>query len=99
MEPRRNRVEWCGWQRDRTSEIAKGRFMDLSLEQFGIDHLNPEQRLALIGLIWDSLPHDASFVPPEWHVRVLEQRLAAADSDPNAGESWEVVRARLSRKT
>jgi putative addiction module component (TIGR02574 family) len=72
--------------------------MDLTLEQFGIDHLSPQQRLELIGLIWDSLPVDAPFTPPDWHLRELERRIAAADADPAAAEPWENVLARLSRK-
>jgi len=71
----------------------------MDLEQFGIDRLGPDQRLELIGLIWDSLPDDAPFVPPEWHLRELERRLAAADADPGAAEPWETVRARLSKKS
>jgi putative addiction module component (TIGR02574 family) len=73
--------------------------MDLTLEQFGIDHLSPQQRLELIALIWDSLPADMPYTPPDWHLRQLEQRIAAADADPSAIEPWEEVRARLSRKS
>jgi putative addiction module component (TIGR02574 family) len=73
-------------------------FMGLTLEQFGIDRLSPEQRCELIGLIWDSLPEDVPFNPPDWHLRELERRIAAADADPSAAEPWEAVLARLSRK-
>jgi putative addiction module component (TIGR02574 family) len=72
--------------------------MDLTLEQFGIDRLSAQQRIDLINLIWDSLPDDVPVIPPEWHLRELEQRIAAADADPTAAEPWEQVRARLSRK-
>ena len=72
--------------------------MNLTLEQFGIDHLDAEQRLELIGLIWDSLPRDASFSPPDWHLEELERRIADADANPDAAEAWEAVRTRLSRK-
>jgi putative addiction module component (TIGR02574 family) len=72
--------------------------MSMTLEQFGIDRLNPQQRFELIGLIWDSLPDDASFTPPDWHLRELERRVAAADADPGAAEPWEAVLARLSSK-
>lgn len=58
--------------------------MNLTLEQFGIDRLSPQQRWELIGLIWDSLSADAPFAPPDWHLRELEQRIAAADADPGA---------------
>ena len=72
--------------------------MGLTLEQFGIDHLSPQQRLELIGLLWDSLPADVPLPPPESHLRELERRVAAADANPGAAEPWEEVRARLSRK-
>jgi putative addiction module component (TIGR02574 family) len=72
--------------------------MDLTLEQFGIDRLDPQQRWELIGLIWDSLPSNAPFTPPAWHLRELERRIAAAEADPGAAEPWEVVRDRLSRQ-
>jgi len=73
--------------------------MDLTLEQFGIDRLSPQQRWELIGLIWDSMPADAPFTPPSWHLTELERRIAAADADPNAAEPWDAVLARLGRKS
>ena len=72
--------------------------MNLSLEQFGIDSLSPQQRFELIGLLWDSLPDETPFTPPDWHLRELERRVAAADADPDAAEPWEAVLVRLSRK-
>lgn len=72
--------------------------MSLTLEQFGIDRLNAEERLELLRLLWDSLPENAVVPPPEWHLRELERRIAAADADPGAAEPWEAVRARLSRR-
>lgn len=72
--------------------------MNLTLEQFGIDRLNSEQRLQLIQLIYDSLPEDAPIVAPAWHIEELERRIAAAEADPASEEPWEVVRARLTRK-
>jgi hypothetical protein len=40
----------------------------MTLEQFGLDRLAPEERLELLELLWDSLD-DGTFVPPEWHIR------------------------------
>lgn len=71
--------------------------MSITLEQFGIDQLSSQQRLELIQLIWDSLPNDAEYVPPDWHLRELAKRIAHADANPNAAEPWEVVLERLSR--
>jgi putative addiction module component (TIGR02574 family) len=73
--------------------------MSLTLEQFGIDHLDSQQRLELISLIWDSLPDDAPFTPPDWHFKELERRIAAADANPEAAEPWETVLARLSNSS
>lgn len=72
--------------------------MNLTLKQFGIDQLNPHQKMELIQLIWDSLPEDTPFNPPDWHLRELEKRIAAAEADPGAGEPWEQVYDRLSQK-
>ena len=72
--------------------------MPLTLKQFGIDQLNPSQRLELAELIWDSIDDGTPLTPPEWHLRELERRIVAADADPGAAEPWEVVLARLSRK-
>jgi putative addiction module component (TIGR02574 family) len=73
--------------------------MDLTLKQFGIDRLSPEQRCELLELIWDSLPEQVPIVPPAWHLHELERRLAAADATPEASETWDSVWARLSRKS
>lgn len=72
--------------------------MAISLEQFGIDRLTPQERYELIGLLWDSLPDDLPFTPPDWHIRELERRIAAADADPDGFEPWESVLARLSKQ-
>ena len=72
--------------------------MSLTLEQFGIDRLSPQQRFELVGLIWDSLPDEAPIIPPDRHIRELERRIAAADADPDAGEPGEAVFACLSKK-
>lgn len=70
--------------------------MAVTLEQFGIDRLDATERLELIDLLWNSLPEDGSFTPPEWHLRELEHRISAADVDPTGGKPWEEVLARLS---
>lgn len=69
--------------------------MTITLQQFGIDRLTAEERLELIGLIWDSLEETAVFPIPEWHIRELEKRRAAAEANPGIGTPWEVVLARL----
>jgi putative addiction module component (TIGR02574 family) len=61
--------------------------MSVTLEQFGLDRLAPEARLELLGLLWDSLG-EGTFSPPEWHIRELERRRAAAEADLSTGVPW-----------
>jgi putative addiction module component (TIGR02574 family) len=84
---------------DRFLQLRRTSSMSLNLSQFGIDRLDAQQRVELIGLIWDSLPDDAPYTPPDWHIQELERRIAAADANPDAAEPWEVVLARLSRSS
>jgi putative addiction module component (TIGR02574 family) len=65
------------------------------LKNLGIDRLSPEERLKLIGEIWDSLsPSDQTEIPEE-HREQVDQRLDWADANPGKGSSWEEVRARI----
>ena len=49
--------------------------------------LSVEQRLELIGELWDSIPDSIDALPvPDWHREELERRLAVADADPDAAE-------------
>ncbi len=58
--------------------------------------LSVQQRLELIGELWDSIPDSLDALPiPAWHREELERRLAAADADPEAAIPWEEVRRRL----
>jgi putative addiction module component (TIGR02574 family) len=79
------------------SQTPEDPFMSVTLEQFGIDRLDPQERWELIELIWDSLSADAPFTPPDWHLRELERRVVAADGEPGLAEPWETVLARLSK--
>jgi putative addiction module component (TIGR02574 family) len=66
-----------------------------SLATLDIESLTVEQKLDLIGLLWDSIPTNA--IPPmtEAQLRELDRRIAKADANPHAGRPWEEVKARL----
>ena len=68
----------------------------------GLDlgRLSLDQRLELIGLLWDSIP-DAAGAPPvlDWHQQELDRRLAAADATPEAAIPWDQVKQRLREKS
>ena len=49
-----------------------------------------EQRLELIGRLWDEIPDSPAALPVrDWHYEIVKQRLAAADADPDAAVPWE----------
>jgi len=54
-------------------QLRRTSSMSLTLSQFGIDRLDAQQRVELIGLIWDSLPDDVPYTPPDWHIQELER--------------------------
>ena len=61
--------------------------------------LTVEQRLELIGELWDSIPDSLEALPvPQWHQEELDRRLAAADANPDAAIPWEEVKRRLREK-
>ena len=69
--------------------------MTPTVQDLGIDRMSAEDRLRLIGDIWDSLFPVAQLEIPESHREELDRRIAAADADPPAGSPWDEVRARL----
>jgi putative addiction module component (TIGR02574 family) len=73
--------------------------MPSPLQDFPIEQLSVDERIALLGRLWDSLLDSNNLPPiPEWHVRELEQRIAEADSHPEAAIPLEQLRAELLRK-
>ncbi len=64
-----------------------------------VEKLPLEERLELAEALWDSIASaDVGSLPiPDWHREELARRLAEYDADPEAGSSWEEVRARLER--
>ena len=69
--------------------------MTPTIQELGIDRMSAEDRLNLIGDIWDSLSDDGETDIPESHREELDRRLAAADANPAGGVPWEDVRKRL----
>jgi putative addiction module component (TIGR02574 family) len=61
--------------------------------------LSIAERILLVEAIWDSIPNegDNSDLSPKAK-RLLDQRLAAHTANPEAGSSWEDVKARLQAK-
>ena len=62
-----------------------------------ITRLSPEERLTLIGELWDSLDPAAVPVPPS-QLAELRRRLDSFEWDRSGGMTWEQLRAQLARR-
>lgn len=61
--------------------------------------LSPVERLKLIEDVWETFAGDPESLPlSEEHEQIIDARLAALRSDPNAGSSWDEVRRRIEKK-
>jgi|GEM_PF-1022985 putative addiction module component (TIGR02574 family) len=85
------------WHLVESSEpsVIGAKAMSPTLRDLGIDQMSREDRLRLLGEIWDTLAPVTEAEIPEAHRKTLEHRLASADSDPSAGRPWAEVRDRL----
>jgi putative addiction module component (TIGR02574 family) len=63
-----------------------------------VEQLTAEERVELIGRLWDSLdPAVAAPMTPEL-AEELDRREAEADAEPDAGEAWPGIRDELREK-
>ena len=62
----------------------------------GLERLSPEEKLILVGELWDELtaPPEA-FPPRDEHVRLLRERLEHYRKNPNDVTAWAELRARI----
>jgi putative addiction module component (TIGR02574 family) len=66
-----------------------------TIKELGIDQMSADERLRLIGEIWDSLSAGEQIELGDEQRAELDRRIAVADADPSLGAPWEKVRARL----
>jgi len=58
--------------------------------------LSPEERIALVERIWDTIADESVPIPlTDAQKQELERRLAARKSSPEAGKSWEDVKSSI----
>jgi putative addiction module component (TIGR02574 family) len=59
-------------------------------------HLSVEDRLELAEALWESVETAAPQPQiPDWQRQILDERIAADDSEPEAGSSWQEVKQRI----
>ena len=64
-----------------------------------ISRLSVAERIQLAEDLWDSVAAETGELPlSEAQAAELDRRLAELARDPEAGESWPVVRARIERR-
>ena len=63
-----------------------------------VDELTTDERIDLIGRLWDSLDAKAAAPMTESLRQELARREADADRDPDSGGSWESLRDRLAKR-
>ena len=68
-----------------------------SLNPDELARLSADERLALIGQLWDSLG-DADIPLPEAQRAELARRLSSLDQDRAQAVTWEQLRAELARR-
>ena len=70
--------------------------MQATVQSLGIDRMSVEQRMQLMEDIWDSIAKEPESVEiPDWHKKIIAERLADCESNPNAQVAWEEARTRL----
>ncbi len=70
--------------------------MSPTAKALGIDQLSVAERILLVEEIWDSIAEEVNASElTQAQKDELDRRLAAMESDPQAGSSWEEVKARL----
>jgi putative addiction module component (TIGR02574 family) len=66
----------------------------------GFDELTAEEQIDYVQSLWERIAATPDQVPiPDWHRQVLDERLKDhKEANPDAGESWDIVRDRLRAK-
>ena len=70
------------------------------MRPFSIEGLSIAERILLVEEIWDSIAAEQESLGITHEQKAeLDRRLAEYAADPNAGSSWEEVKARLQGET
>jgi putative addiction module component (TIGR02574 family) len=65
----------------------------------GFDELTVDDQIDYVQSLWERIAATTDEVPvPDWPRGVLDERLKDFEANPDAGESWNLVRDRLRDK-
>jgi putative addiction module component (TIGR02574 family) len=65
----------------------------------GFDELSVDEKIDYLQSLWDRIAATPEAIPvPQWHRKILDERLKDLEADPISGDSWDVVQERLRTK-
>ena len=65
----------------------------------GFDDLSIDEQIEYVQSLWERIAADPSKVPvPDWHRKILKDRLKAYREEPEGGATWDQVREEIERK-
>ena len=65
----------------------------------GFDDLSVEEQINFVQSLWDRIASTPEQVPvPEWHKRILRERLEAYQENSTTGRPWTEVRRDIDRQ-
>lgn len=65
----------------------------LTVPPAGFDDLPVAEQIDYVQALWARIAKAQSAIPsPEWHLKIVRERLAAHRADPNRGRPWSEVR-------
>jgi putative addiction module component (TIGR02574 family) len=69
------------------------------MQPIDLNTLSVSERIQLVEDLWDSIAAETGEVPlTDAQIAELGRRFADMERDPKAGDSWEVVRARIQKR-
>ena len=72
--------------------------MAVSIKSLGIDRLDVEERLSLIGELWDSIADSATVPLTPAQQTELDRRIADHQAHPDDVVSWEEVKSSINEQ-
>jgi len=65
----------------------------------GFDELSVDERIDFVQSLWDRIAATPEQVPvPDWHRRIIQERLEAYRTSPTDGRPWADVRTEIEAK-
>jgi putative addiction module component (TIGR02574 family) len=65
----------------------------------GFDDLSADEKIDYVELLWNRIVATPEMLAvPWWHRDVISERLLDLESDPSAGDTWDVLQKRLRQR-